>query len=40
MLGEERAAAWRRQYGLQLYKDEERLRVRTLFGSLTDPDLL
>ena len=26
-----------RQYGLQLFKDERRLRVRTLFGSLTDP---
>ncbi len=27
----------RRQYGLQLFQDERRLRVRTLFGSLTDP---
>ena len=26
-----------RQYGLQLFKDEQRLRVRMLFGSLTDP---
>lgn len=31
------APAWRRQFGLQLFKDQKRLRVRTLFGSLTDP---
>ena len=30
-------AVWRRDFGLQLFKDEQRLRVRTLFGSLTDP---
>ena len=33
----ETAPAWRRQFGLQLFKDQERLCVRTLFGSLTDP---
>ena len=33
----QRMAAWRRDFGLQLFKDQERLRVRTLFGSLTDP---
>ena len=27
----------RRHFGLQLFKDQERFRVRTLFGSLTDP---
>ena len=26
-----------RNFGLDLFKDRERLRVRTLFGSLTDP---
>ena len=33
----QRTAAGRRDFGLQLFQDQERLRVRTLFGSLTDP---
>lgn len=34
---QKRKAVCHRDFGLQLFQDRERLRVRTLFGSLTDP---